>query len=251
MEYRYEAICDTKNYLYLEKVVNEYCSVHFHRGVELVYVKDGKHRVVVNGKMKILEKGDILIVKPFEMHSYHFVEASEIYALVLSDSYLSDFYELAKKDFFDTFLCDKEANRGVMAILDSWYENKTKSALANKGYTDLLMAELCKNYPLSEVVRTRSQDLIIEVLLYISDNYADNLTLDELSDRFCYSKYHLSKLFNQYVGINFKTYLNAMRLMKVRQIMQSEKDANLLNAVLSCGFGSMRTYYRAVKQEMT
>lgn len=249
MEYRYEAICDTKDYIYLEKVVNEYCSVHFHRGVELVYVKEGKHRVIVNGKMRILEKDDILLVKPFEMHSYHYAESSEIYALVLSDSYLSDFYQLAKEEFFDTFLCNKEANRKVLDILDFWYVSKPKSALANKGYTDLLMSELCQTYPLSEVVRTRSQSLIIEVLKYIAENYTENLTLDELSKRFCYSKYHLSKLFNEYVGINFKTYLNAMRLMKVRQIMQNEKDANLLNAVLGCGFGSMRTYYRVLQQE--
>lgn len=250
MQYRYEAICDTKNYMYLEKVKNEYCSVHFHRGVELLYVKKGKHKVILNGTMKILEKDDILLVKPFEMHTYHYVETSEIYALVLSDSFLGDFYDQAKNEFFDSFLCNKQANRKVLKILDYWYENKAKGSLTNKGFANLLMSELYLTYPLTEVVRTRSQNLIIEVLKYIVENYTENLTLNELSGKFCYSKYYLSKVFNEYVGINFKTYLNAIRLMKVQQILQSEKDVNLLNTVLSCGFGSMRTYYRVLKQEI-
>lgn len=250
MEYRYEAIVDMPDYCYFMRVPNEYCTVHFHRSLEVLCVISGNHYVCINGNSRLLEAGDIAVVKPFETHYYCHRDNSEIYVFVVEDTYLRDFFELYRNRHFESFLCDKEYNQRVLALFDRWHESKEEGGvLLNKGYVNLILDALSKHYPLVNFRSDRSSHLIIEVLKYLAENYAEDITLDDIAARFSYSKYHFSMIFNRYVGVNLKSYLNSLRLSKVRECLQQDSNANLLDVVLKCGFNSLRTYYRACEAD--
>ena len=51
-----------------------------------------------------------------------------------------------------------------------------------------------------------------QLLSYIDDHYAENITLAFAAEKMGFSDSHFSKVFKKLIGINFITYLNMVRV---------------------------------------
>lgn len=58
---------------------------------------------------------------------------------------------------------------------------------------------------------------------YISRHYMDNLSVQEISSHFGYSEAYFCKLFKQYFGRSFITYLTDYRIRKAEELMREER----------------------------
>ena len=93
-----------------------------------------------------------------------------------------------------------------------------------------------------------NQDSIVyNVLGYINEHYHENLSLDELANRFFVSKYHLSREFQRLVGTSVHRYIVQKRLVMAKQMLSTGKPSS--EVYQSCGFGDYSNFYRAFKAE--
>ncbi len=86
----------------------------------------------------------------------------------------------------------------------------------------------------------RRSPAMSEMLLYISKNYADKITLADMSRRFGFSKQHIIRLFKTYQKQTVIQYINGFRLQKSLEML-SNTNIPIGDLARSLGFSS--AYY--------
>ena len=79
---------------------------------------------------------------------------------------------------------------------------------------------------------------------YLGEHFDQPLSLDALSRALGASKYHLSHLFSERLGMNFRSYLNALRVERARLLLTGTA-APITQICYECGFENQRTFNRA------
>ena len=94
-------------------------------------------------------------------------------------------------------------------------EGGAYAQLAVRANLDLLIITLCTRFSptlLNTLPEDKPRrDAVRRLLAYVSDHYAEKLTLEDLADYAQYNRTYLSTLFKQMVGINFHEYLTRVR----------------------------------------
>ena len=91
-------------------------------------------------------------------------------------------------------------------------------------------------------------DLASRLLLYLSDNFREDVSLPALALRFGYSESYLSRYFKECFSIGLTNYVNLLRLRHATNLL-AEKGRSVTDCALESGFGSMRSFYRIFSQE--
>ena len=66
-----------------------------------------------------------------------------------------------------------------------------------------------------------------KITTYMREHYTEELKLSEMANLFGYSDAYLSRMFKKYAKINFKTYLQEIRMSYAcRELMNTEKTVS-------------------------
>lgn len=91
-------------------------------------------------------------------------------------------------------------------------------------------------------------DKLQKVIVYIAQHLNEKLSLDQLSDIACISKYHFHRLFTAHVGLSVQQYIRWLRLKKSAHQLIVESDKSIINIAIDAGFESHEAFSRAFKQ---
>ena len=115
-------------------------------------------------------------------------------------------------------------------------------------YNSNLLTESVLLYTLSffEFRQTKKQPEPFELIIdYIDNHYRDkDLSLKKTAHIFSYTEKHLSFLFQKNMSINFRKYLNSLRMQYAIEIMRNT-NLSVKEIALECGF-SDATYFSKV-----
>ncbi len=89
---------------------------------------------------------------------------------------------------------------------------------------------------------------LTKVIEYIGKNLDEKLTLAQLSDIACFSKYHFHRLFTAYTGLSLQQYIRWLRLKRAAHQLIVEKDLSIITIAINAGFESHESFTRAFKQ---
>lgn len=89
---------------------------------------------------------------------------------------------------------------------------------------------------------------IYNIITYIHQNYWDNLSLDELSQRFYINKFHLCTLFKKVTGMSPNQYLINCRLMKAKELLLNQMPVEEVCSRI--GYNNLSHFSRSFKQWM-
>ena len=222
---------------------------HFHYAVEICYVIKGSFEYSVNGKRGVARQGDIVFINPGEMHQYFESENCEVYVMIMSEQYSSDYTVDFGKISFSTLLDNKEVNKKVKIILDEGFKSwKTNYFFENKILANQLYSILKRGYP--ETEKTKNALLLNKILEYIYSHYNEPLTLERLAEEFSYSSIYIAKLFQKEVHVDFRVFINSVRADMVHEKMKdaSYREWSVAQIAMECGFVSLATFYRSYKR---
>ncbi len=90
----------------------------------------------------------------------------------------------------------------------------------------------------------RNRQLVIDACRLI-DNAIDAVRIDSIAANLGISRYHLQKLFKQYVGLSPKAYAQAIRLSRLQEHLQNKPS--ITQALLDAGYESVGGFYGAVQ----
>ena len=92
-----------------------------------------------------------------------------------------------------------------------------------------------------EIQDSRRLDALSKITTYMREHYKEDLKLSDLAATFGYSDAYLSRMFQKYAKINYKTYLQDIRMAYAyRDLMNT--DRTISQIALDNGFCSSRGF---------
>lgn len=64
-------------------------------------------------------------------------------------------------------------------------------------------------------------EVVQKIRNYLLENYAENIALDTLAQRFCVSKYHLQRIFKKHIGQSPLEFLSGVRLTRAKELLRT------------------------------
>lgn len=228
--------------------------LHFHSDIEVYGVLKGKALVSIAGERKLLTEGEFAIINQFENHCYEADEEIEMLVFRIGVKYLRYFFSLYPNKKLPRWLKDvqfnKLLNEDIKNILDATNDNI--SELRKAGNVCHIVSSIIEHYGLMDKSeKTESdRDLVTEVVEYIYEHYHEDITLENLADRFHMSTSALSKKLSSRIGMDLRRFVNDIRVQNVVQMLDDpeNKDKTINEIAFLCGFSSMSTFYRCYKR---
>ena len=231
---------------------------HFHEEVEAIYINEGSVIIGLDKQIYQLNKGDIAIIMPCDVHYYT--------STSFNRAYIIKFQPIQEKDTVDftqislnTPIITKEHvafNKIKAIILDIFQENDQRNIYyrtsINAKIFELavtLMRELdFKTVSLDEKKKNKERLIVLQkVIDYVEENFQKNITLTDVAKATGFSVYYFAHYFKKAMGVGFWEYLSSFRTEKVKQML-AVSDQKIIDIALSCGFNSLKTFNRVFKK---
>lgn len=222
---------------------------HLHQHLEIVYVLEGSTVAYVDNKPHPMYAGDFLITFPNQIHYYLDQQKTLHYCSIIHPDLLKDFNEILltkypvdpvlHADALPSDLVDR-----LEKIHQTYKANPPLALIMIKGLLLTLFAEILPRMSLTD--NTTDQDTAKRLLIYCSEHFDEPLSLDTLADALHLSKYHISRIFNERMGIGFSYFINRLRIDRARELLRSSQ--NITDVAFDSGFSSIRTFNRQFLQ---
>lgn len=231
---------------------------NWHNDIELMFVIDGCGFIDYNLQKLSMNVGDIIVINSNTLHrTYSENNKSVTYLyLIIYQSFCEELGLDITKYIFNnkinsntlwnlyhklTYLKQNQANYN-----EQLYQLKLRQIL-----TDLLVELLennLSNQSSKGISKHNTVNLLKNAIKYVNENYAKQLTLEEIANHLSISKFHLSREFKKYAGQTLFSYLNAVRCKNASQFILSGMTVS--EAAYKCGFLNMpyftKTFYKHV-----
>ena len=232
--------------------------LHVHEYYELIIYVEGDVEYINENTLITPSPYTVVWFKPGLMHTARLVSPSKYERYVLYFS--PDFFELGG---MRTPMTDfMESSESFAVKIPS---NMTDSVLSmlkkadsvcelDKSYSELLLkACIIEIFGIlnSSKLQTEKADefaeTMAEVKRYIDEEYANIVTIQDIANKFFYSREHLSRKFNAAFNIHISKYLAKRRVMESLEHLQKTSVAHAAYAV---GFHSQSAYISAFAKNM-
>ncbi|MCR4924340.1 MAG: response regulator [Lachnospiraceae bacterium] len=95
----------------------------------------------------------------------------------------------------------------------------------------------------------KSTDIIKTAKSYINENFASDISLDDVSRVVNISPYYFSKIFKEESGFNFIEYLTNIRIEKAKELLK-ESDYSMKEICSKCGYTDPNYFSRSFKKNV-
>lgn len=234
---------------------------HWHKEIELIYIRSGSARVSINNHIFTAHEGDMVICDTGDIHysdSYDMDNSLDF--IIFDPSIISSFY---KNTHFIHPLISKNQLKdyGLTEILNNLIQTVGRELVRKEPYYQDIVKSTLREfwYLLKRKIPRSSLDLqsqnnrnnmlydLQQLLSYLDDHYTDNITLEFAANKMNFSESHFSKVFKKLTGINFVTYLNLVRVEQAANQLQNT-PSKITDIALNCGFNNIRTFNRVFKE---
>lgn len=259
MDVRYELIIPNddlpfKLFVFEGREGNYKVTKHWHHSVEIFLVQEGRMDFYINNRHLPLGRQDFVLVNSNEIHS---IECPEPNITVVLQIPGDTFKEYLGEDGYINFEKKGEVSNKMLTDLvnsmfsiyekqDYGYRLQVKSRFYELLY--LLVTEFKTETMDKEVIRQKKQlDKLSDVTQYMRDNYDQELKLEEVAGRFGFSPTYLSRIFQKYAQVNYRTYLIDLRVKyAVRELVGTDHEIGEI--AMNHGFPDSRSFSKAFKK---
>ena len=248
---KYEYFRDTDKSFFFTDAENNSSVLHFHRNLEIIYVREGELHSKINGEDHVFSQDEIVFVPQFISHSFNTPEYCKTVVLIIPYIYSADIQKQFQEKHLPYHLTNTSYNRKILEFIrmyQKYFESNSPNEYTIKGFINTLFGLLLSKYTLIPQNTNNMSEVISTLLEYIENNFKDNITLDSLAKMVGYNKDYLSKQFNKCVQTSIPHYINKIRIENAVLALMKSGEQNILAIALDCGFNSLTTFYRAFKE---
>ena len=236
-------------------------SYHYHDFHKIIVFISGKVTYHIEGKAYHLKPRDILLVSQGAIHKPE-IDPSVPYERYifwirddLSCQELNTCFQKANDRRFNLVRADsalQERLKDLLPEIEQTLQNKHfgDTVLRNALFTQFMIYinRIFLRTSSSPDKKTYSSDTQVEQLLkYINRNLSENLSIDQLANRFFFSKYHMMRKFKNETGYTIHNYITSKRLLMARSLIS--QGMPVMKAAQASGFHDYTTFVRAYKKQ--
>lgn len=232
--------------------------MHYHNTHELYYLEKGKTKYFIENEIFSLEAGDMIFVPKGTFHKTD-SEDGDSGAERLLFAFDDDFVGDTAVKYIDELKCDKfirVSKETLHKFKEIFRKIESEERRRQPDYyeleqlylTELIILISRHRLKYNPVNLNPTHHIIQEAAKYISENYAADLTLQSLADKFAMSAGHFSKLFKKITGVGVNEYINISRISAAETMLLSGK-LPVTTIATECGFNDSN-YFAAVFKKL-
>jgi AraC-like DNA-binding protein/quercetin dioxygenase-like cupin family protein len=259
MEYRHEVVIPNddipfKMFIFEGKEGNYKVGKHWHQSVEIFLVTEGTIDFYVNSQYFPLRPWEFVIVNSNEIHSIDCPNPNNTIVLQIPVG-LFDGYK--REEPYISFRLGKEKeNQALMNLVKDMYEVyeageygyelKVKSLFYELLYL-LLTCFQEQGMDATVIKQKRHLDKLSQVTRYMKEHYKEELSLTQVSQMFGFSPTYLSRIFQKYGEVSYRTYLINLRVEYALKDLKNT-DHEIGEIAINHGFPDSRAFAKAFKK---
>ena len=238
---------------------------HWHPFAEiLLSLKEG-NEVTLNFKKYRMKPNDFIISYPGDLHSINNVSKDSFLVIQFPMRLITvvhDFNRIQqlfyKSPFFKYDVYNAEHDKMIVTLKEIVNQASNEKIFNEAlGYSLLLkfftyLGQQCVTEELEETEETesagyKSAKLMAEACLYITQNCAEPLTLEDVAHQIGISKSYFSHLFKDFTQMTFVDYLTKERIRRAETMFSGPKK-KMIDIAFECGFTSVSSFNRTFKK---
>lgn len=225
---------------------------HIHQFPEIVYCLEGSMELTVDEKTETMNAGDMAIIAPFCVHSFHTPEYVNRWIAVFSTDFLSGV--LSEEEIYgEGAHCVFTPSPQLAAFVSSrladsnekFFTLTAEDIRSFKVLSTAVYEEYMRVVPYS-VKRTHNKALSA-ILLYVSEHYLDNLSLSSIGAALGYSPKYVSLCLSDIDDMNLFYLVNSFRAEHAKKLLLST-ELKVIDIAYECGYSSEKSFHRAFHQ---
>jgi len=217
------------------------------------YTLSGEGEIEIEGKIHRLKEGDAFAIEVPGNHCYRLPSNSaswEVIYIEFSKEVLPFFhkvYSLKGK------VLSIDKNSYFIKLMWDFYRKATCDKIQNvyqcSSYAYQLVMELINEFYQEQ--NDQSTDSKIEAAKnYIDRNYNKEINLDEISSEVKLSKYHLTRKFQEQIGLTPGNYIMKIRLKKAMELLLFANDMGIKAVAREVGFSCGNYFSKVFKKNI-
>ena len=236
---------------------------HWHSNMEIIMPLKNCYTVELNGRRQELREGEIALIASCAIHNLHAPDSGERiifqpdYSLISNLPELASYMTLISPVIYITK--DKDSDivprlQELMRAIEREYGsmNPLSGASIYSMLIEMLVIigrKYSANAESMDVSIGKQQEYAEKfagVCSFISTNFAEDLTLEDVAEMSGFSKYHFARLFKQFTGKTFYRYVNMKRIENAEKLL-TEPSASITEIAVKSGFSSPPAFVRMFK----
>ncbi len=253
---------ESYHYFHLKDTAGQELDFHFHDFDKLVILISGAVDYRVENTSYKLRPWDVLLVKHHTIHKAE-IDRTQPYERIIiyldrryfenimPDAGLMNCFDLADRHGRHLLKAGPEQLEELKAAIERYEALRGDERFGAFAMGEAMMIQLLIHVSrLSEVEpelkEAKYDGKIQQVLSYINENFAQELSVDALAEQVFLSKYHFMRLFKAQTGTTVYAYVRQKRLMHAARMIREGVSAQ--KAAADSGFGDYSAFHRAFKE---
>lgn len=222
---------------------------NWHEALELHLYCGGEGEVLLDGEPFLVRSGDTVCVDSGCIHCTKTESEVCYHCLIVRADFCESVGISLDELRFVPLVKSEEAKKSFERLL---FLHQTENGVARKAKLVAalleLLAYLQENCLADErpVSGKESYQSVKEAILYIRKNYADKLTLDEISKAAYENKFALTRKFKKATGKTVVRYINEHRIGRVKELLANGETVS--QAAYACGFNNLSFFTKIFKR---
>ena len=244
-----------KMFLFEGEKGNYFRDKHWHRSIEIFMVFEGHLKFYLNDLEQKLNPGEFVLVNSNEIHAIDSPEPNKTVVIQIPLKTFSDYFTGEQYIRF-THEAKKQDAQVVDLIREMFaaygkketgYDMRVKS-----GYYMLLylLVSVYRELDVKDELlkQNRKLDKLTPITNYMKEHYREELSLEALAEVFGYAPAYISRMFQKYAGINYKDYLQGVRVeYAFAELNRAEHTVS--EVAFHHGFPSSRAFSKAFQKK--
>ncbi|MDK2808649.1 MAG: hypothetical protein PWP24_1386 [Clostridiales bacterium] len=224
-------------------------SKHWHQSLEIFLVLEGEIDFYINEEPYCLKPGHFIIVNSNEIHSIDCQRSNFTIVLQIPKSIM----EAQLEDAYIFKSSNPGKDQELANLLHRLYliyeakEEGYRFEVLSLFYhiLFLLMRDYRELEPDKErMKRKRNLEKLSTITHYIKNHYKEDISLVSVAKEFGFSPAYLSRMFQKYASINYKSYIRNIRLDAAYRQLVNTQDS-ISEIAINCGFPDSRSFSKA------
>ncbi len=245
-------------YLNFEGKYKDY--VEKHDFWELCFVEKGKIELTIEDESQTVEEGSLILIPPEKNHSYHTISEEENKVFVICFQCFSqalsplaeikfeinsENYDYMRKIITESLATFRTNENELLEVVKTPVIGGQQMIILHLECLLINFLRILASKENSNIVFLNEdnfyENLVDAIISYLQYNIDEKLSLDEICDKFSYSKSFLCKTFKIQTGDTIISFFNKMKIQEAEKLLKGT-DQNVTTIAYSLGFQEVKYF---------
>lgn len=226
--------------------------IHFHKEIEIIYVKKGESVYTINDKTYCVKSNNILIIFPYQLHSCKYISSDCVHQILnFNMDFIEDFSIRFAEYYFEAPLfCSKEINIftkksfNMIDILSQCEENS--SFYKEKGYLTVILGDLFFKHELSKRASSSDIRILLKAESLLEENHSI-INTNELFHKLGITQTTFKNALKNTLNISLTSFININRINYAIELLATS-NLSITDIIYESGFNSTQSFFRQFKK---